>query len=226
MDVSIIVPAYNEEENIASLLEALLKLSFNNLKREVLVVDDGSTDRTPQLLKAFAGESGVKVIRHERNLGKGAALRTGIENSTGAIIAFQDSDLEYDPAQLPQLIQAIASGEDVVYGSRFLGKVENMSLLFYIGNKALTLLTRLLYRSAITDMETGCKVFKREVIKSLELESQGFDIEPEITAKLLKKGYKIKEIPISYVARDKSEKKITVKDGLLAALALIKHRFR
>ncbi|RMF91350.1 MAG: glycosyltransferase family 2 protein [Methanobacteriota archaeon] len=227
MDISVIVPVYNEEATISEILKRLLDLEFPGSEKEVIVVDDGSTDRTPELLEEFRGEPGLKVITHKENRGKGAALRTGIESARGRVIAFQDSDLEYAPEELPHLVRPVLDGEeDVVYGSRFLGSVEKMSLLFYIGNRALTLLTGLLYRASITDMETGFKVFREEVIRGLELESQGFDIEPEITAKLLKKGYHIKEIPVNYVAREKTEKKITVKDGLSAALALIKYRFR
>jgi glycosyltransferase involved in cell wall biosynthesis len=175
-------------------------------------------------LKAFPKTKGLKIITHETNLGKGAAIRTGIKNSTGSIIALQDSDLEYDPGLLPKLVGPILKGEDVVYGSRFLGTAANMNFLFYLGNRFLSFLTRVLYRVAITDMETGFKIFKREVVEGMDLKSTGFEIEPEITSKILKKGYRIKEIPIDYVAREKEHKKITPKDGLIAAFTLIKYR--
>jgi glycosyltransferase involved in cell wall biosynthesis len=226
MDLSIVIPVYNEENSINEILQKVLDLHFNSLKWEVVVVDDGSNDKTPGLLNNYAKNPKIKIINHESNQGKGMAIRTGIKNSSGSIIALQDSDLEYDPAQLPSLITPIIKGENVVYGSRFQGKFENMKLLFYLGNWFLTLLTRLLYRAAITDMETGSKVFRREVIENVELESTGFEIEPELTAKILKANYKIKEIPIRYIARDKKHKKITVRDGLIALFTLIKYRFR
>ena len=226
MDLSIVMPVYNEERSIREVLEKVLKLELNHLAREVVVVDDGSTDRTPELLMGFSGQPRVKIITHQKNLGKGRAIRTGIENSTGSIIALQDSDLEYDPGELPALIAQIINGEEVVYGSRFLGSVKNMSLLFYMGNRLLTLLTRLLYGAPITDMETGFKVFRRGVVKGMELESTGFEIEPELTAKILRAGRRIKEAPINYVAREKQQKKITIKDGLVAFFTLLKYRVR
>lgn len=225
MDISIIIPVYNEENSISEILGKVLKLQFDNLEKEVIVVDDGSTDRTPEILKDFVKEP-MKIIVHEKNLGKGMAIRTGLSNSTGAIIALQDSDLEYDPDQLPDLIKPILEGEHVVYGSRFLGSVKNMSPLFYLGNRLLTLLTRFLYGAPITDMETGFKIFRREVIEGMKLESTGFEIEPELTAKILKRGYRIKEAPINYIAREKQQKKITVKDGIRALWVLIKYRLR
>ncbi len=154
------------------------------------------------------------------------AVRTGIKNSSGSIIVLQDSDMEYDPKEIPKLIEPILEGEQVVYGSRFLGSIEDMKFLFYLGNRILTLFTRILFQVGITDMETGYKIFKREVIDVMDLESTGFEIEPELTAKILKKGYKIIEVPISYRAREKNQKKITVKDGILSLFTLIKYRFQ
>jgi glycosyltransferase involved in cell wall biosynthesis len=224
MDISVIIPVYNEEDSISEVLSKVLGLSFKGSQWEVVVVDDGSTDRTSEILKSFEKKAGIKIITHEKNHGKGMAIRTGLENSTGSIIAFQDSDLEYDPDQLPELITAVFNGEDVVYGSRFLGSVRNMSTLFYLGNRILTLLTRLLYGAPITDMETGFKIFRREVVDDMKLESTSFDIEPELTAKILRRGYRIKEMPINYIAREKQQKKITVKDGIVALFTLIKYR--
>jgi glycosyltransferase involved in cell wall biosynthesis len=225
MDISVIIPTYNEENSISEIVKKVLRLNFNGLEKEVIIVDDGSSDRTPDILKEFSNSKGLKIVTHTKNIGKGAAIKTGMKNSTGAVIALQDSDLEYDPAYLPELVQEIMMGADVVYGSRFLGKVENMNPLFYLGNKFLSLATRILYKTTITDMETGYKIFKKEVVADMELVSNGFEIEPELTAKILKRGYKIKEIPINYRARRKLEKKITIKDGFKSFLALIKHRF-
>jgi glycosyltransferase involved in cell wall biosynthesis len=225
MDISVIIPTYNEENSISEIVKKVLRLNFNGLEKEVIIVDDGSSDRTPDILKEFSNSKGLKIVTHTKNIGKGAAIKTGMKNSTGAVIALQDSDLEYDPAYLPELVQEVMMGADVVYGSRFLGKVENMNPLFYLGNKFLSLATRILYKTTITDMETGYKIFKKEVVADMELVSNGFEIEPELTAKILKRGYKIKEIPINYRARRKLEKKITIKDGFKSFLALIKHRF-
>ncbi|MFQ5800238.1 MAG: glycosyltransferase family 2 protein [Candidatus Hydrothermarchaeales archaeon] len=225
MDISIIIPVYNEENSISEILGKVLKLRFDNLEREVIVVDDGSTDRTPEILKGFVKEP-IKIITHEKNLGKGMAIRTGLSNSTGSIVAMQDSDMEYDPSELPNLVNHILNGAPVVYGSRFLGSVKNMRFHFYLGNRFLSLFTRFLYGAPITDMETGFKVFRREAIEGIDLESTGFEIEPELTAKILRKSYRIKEVPINYIAREKQQKKITVKDGILALWALIKYRFR
>jgi glycosyltransferase involved in cell wall biosynthesis len=226
MDISIIIPVFNEEMSIAEILTKVLELRFEGLEKEVVVVDDGSTDETPDILKDFSNVPEVKIIIHGKNLGKGGAIRTGIKNSTGRIISIQDSDLEYDPADLPRLIKPILQGENVVYGSRFLGKVENMKFRFYFGNKILSLFTRMLYGTPITDMETGFKIFRREVVENLNLESNGFDIEPEITAKILRSGFKIKEIPINYTAREKELKKISEVDGLKALFVLFKNRLR
>ncbi len=201
-----------------------MQLSFDSLEKEVIVVDDGSTDGTKEILTAFTKTKGLKIITHGKNLGKGAAIRTGIKNSCGSIIALQDSDLEYDPGLLPKLVSPILAGEDVVYGSRFLGTVDNMNRLFYLGNRFLSFVTRVLYRVNISDMETGFKIFKRRVVEGMDLKSTGFEFEPEITAKILKCGYRIKEIPIDYVARDKEHKKITPLDGLIALFTLIKYR--
>jgi len=225
MDLSIIVPAFNEETSIAEVLNRVLILSFDGLDWEVVVVDDGSFDKTAEILNGFSKNARLKILTHEKNQGKGAALRTGLKGSTGGIVAFQDSDLEYDPRQLPALVREVQEGADVVYGSRFLGRVENMTFLFYFGNKILSLCTGLIYGAKVSDMETGFKIFRREVLDGVVLESRGFDIEPEITAKILKKGVKIKEVPIDYKARAKAHKKITVGDGVTALYTLFKYRF-
>ena len=182
MDLSIVVPAFNEETSIAEVLTRVLALSFEGLEWEVVVVDDGSSDRTAEILHGFLDVKRLKILTHKKNQGKGAALRNGIENSSGVIVAFQDSDLEYDPGQLPTLVREIQRGTDVVYGSRFLGQAQDMTFLFNFGNRFLSLFTSLIYRAQVSDMETGFKVFRRRVLDGLELKSLGFDIEPEITA--------------------------------------------
>ncbi len=226
MDLTVIVPLFNEERTVAQVLNELLKVDFEKLDWEVILVDDGSTDKTQEVIKPFLDNRRIKLITHQTNLGKGMALKTGLAEAKGGIIAFQDSDMEYSPSQLPMLLKPILNGENVVYGSRFLGSIKGMKPLFYIGNKTLSLATRLMYNAKITDMETGFKVFRREVIDSLNLESNGFDIEPEITAKVLKKGYNILELPIDYVGREKKHKKITVRDGIRALFVLIKYRVK
>ena len=225
MDLSIVVPAFNEETSIADVLKEVLNLSFEGLEWEVVVVDDGSSDRTAEILHGFLDVKRLKIVTHEKNRGKGAALRSGIDGSSGGIVAFQDSDSEYDPGQLPALVREIQRGTDVVYGSRFLGQAQDMTFLFNFGNRFLSLCTSLIYRAQVSDMETGFKVFRRRVLDGLELKSLGFDIEPEITAKILKKGISIKEVPIDYRARAKTHKKITLGDGVKALYTLIKYRF-
>ncbi|MDD5472793.1 MAG: glycosyltransferase family 2 protein [Candidatus Methanoperedens sp.] len=224
MKISIIIPVYNEEITVSALLDMLLSIDFEGLETEIIVVDDGSSDDTPHILDSFSKR--VTLIHHPRNMGKGSAVRTGLKNVTGDIIAIQDADLEYDPANLPKLIRLIREeGNDVVYGSRFLGNIEGMSFSHYFGNKLLTFITRLLYNSSITDMETCSKVFKREVLQGVELKSNNFEIEPEITINILKRGYRIHEIPISYTGRSKEHKKISWKDGITSMIYLIKCRF-
>ena len=201
------------------------------IEKEIIVVDDDSKDNTFNLLKQ---QRGIILIKHEKNKGKGGAMRTGLNVANGDIITFQDADLEYDPNDYKYLIKILLEeGLDIVYGSRFLGKKfkligkEKIILPFHwLGNHVLSLVTSTLFGQKITDMETGYKMFRKEVIKNLNLRSNRFEIEPEITAKILKRGYKIKEVPISYNPRNFSEgKKITIKDGLLALFYLIKYRF-
>ncbi len=225
MKISIIIPVYNEEKTVSKLLDRLLSIEFVGLEKEIIVVDDGSNDATPGILDGFSER--VKLIHHPWNMGKGSAVRTGLKNATGDIIAIQDADLEYDPANLPRLAKAIKDGDqDVVYGSRFLGNIEGMSLAHYFGNKLLTFATRILYNSSLTDMETCSKVFRRDVLRGVELNANNFEIEPEITINILKRGYRIYEVPISYVGRGKEHKKITWKDGINSLVYLIKYRFK
>jgi len=223
MKISIIAPVYNEEEGIEKILNDLLSIKFSSLEKEIIVVDDGSIDFTSKILKKF---NGIKIIAHSENLGKGSAIRTGIKNSTGDIIAIQDGDLEYDPKDLPRLVEPIINGnEKVVFGSRFLGEIRKMSFSHSIGNVFLTFITRFLYRYPITDVETCFKIFKKSVLKNIKLEAKGFEIEPELTGKILKNGYKIHEMPITYTARTKNDKNINWKDGIVALVWLIKIKF-
>ncbi len=230
MKLSIIIPVYNEEKTITEILDKVSNIKLS-LERELIVVDDYSKDKTLEILEK---RKDITLIKHEKNLGKGAAVRSGIKNSKGDIVVVQDADLEYDPNDYSKLLQPILNNEvSIVYGSRFLnkkfkifGKDKTILPSHLIGNKLLTLITTILFQKKLTNMETCYKVFKKDVLKNIILKSNRFEIEPEITAKFLKSKYEIKEIPINYHPRDFSEgKKITVKDGILAFFYLIKYRF-
>lgn len=231
--ISIIIPVYNEDKNIRKVISKVIKSKIKNssheIKKELIIVDDKSTDNTRNILKTLEGKN-IKKIYHEKNSGKGAAIRTGLSKSSGEIIIIQDADLEYNPEEYQKLINPILEEKTkVVYGSRFLNKKknENQKFLYYMGNKTLSKITSLLYFRKITDMETCYKVIKKEVINELNLESNQFEIEPEITSKLVRKGYKIIEVPISYFPRNKQEgKKIKPSDFLKAITALLKFRFK
>ena len=229
MKLSIIIPAYNEQDTILEIIRKVKKADALNLKKEIIVVDDFSKDMTRDVLLK-SKDSEVKIFFHEINKGKGAAIRTGLQHATGDIILIQDADLEYNPEEYPKLLKPILEENvKVVYGSRLnviKKNLDRMYKLHYFGNVFLTLMTNLLYGSKITDMETGYKVFTREVIKNIKLRARRFDFEPEITAKILKNGYKIREVPINFAARSFDEgKKITWVDGIKALLYLIKYRF-
>jgi len=223
--ITILIPVYNEVNTLTQILSKLESIDFYGLDKEIILIDDYSTDGTRELYK----ELNYKVLYHNKNMGKGAALRTGFKEASGDIITIQDADSEYTPEDLLPLVKIILDDEaDVVYGSRFLNinKSSDFMLTHLLGNKMLTFITNLLYGAKLTDMETCYKVFKAEWVKSLEIKSDRFDFEPEITAKLLKCGAKIKEIPITYKARSFAEgKKISWKDGFAAIFALIKFRF-
>lgn len=223
MKTSIIIPVYNEEATIKQVLEVIKTVEMD---KEIIVVDDCSTDKTREIL-AGIHDSQIKVFCHNKNQGKGAALRTGFEKATGDIIMIQDADLEYDPTEYPHVLRLIKDGSaDVVYGSRFLGDHRVFLFWHYMGNKVLTLITNILYNTILTDMETGVKAFRREAIKDIKIKSNGFDFEPEITAKILKKGLRLYEVPITYRGRGYDEgKKIHWYDGLWALKALIRFRF-
>ena len=222
--LSVVIPVYNEKK---SLLEIIRRVQSVPIEKEIILVDDFSTDGTRELLHELERQQ-FKVLYHERNQGKGAALRTGFLHATGDFVIVQDADLEYDPNDYPKLLKPILDGAaDVVYGSRFSGHRTNMTSLHTVGNLFLTAITNLFYRTSITDMETCYKLFKRETIQGIRIESNRFNFEPEVTAKLLKRGLRILEVPISYSGRSFSEgKKITWRDGFSAVWTLVKYRFR
>jgi glycosyltransferase involved in cell wall biosynthesis len=221
MKLSVIIPVYNEVHTILGIVQKVREVP---LDKEILVVDDGSTDGTRDLLRE-SGE-GIKLFYHETNQGKGAAIRTAIPHVTGDLVVIQDADLEYDPSEYSKLIGPIVNGKaDVVYGSRFLGGPHRVLLFWHsIGNKIVSTLSNMLTNLNLTDMETGYKVFRAEVLKRIRIESNRFGFEPEITAKVAKMGCRIYEIPISYWGRDYAEgKKISWKDGLAAIYWIIKY---
>jgi len=224
--LSIIVPVYNEENTVLPLLQKVHKVKLFGLKKQIIVVNDGSTDKTAQALKKVK-IPGVKIIQYEKNKGKGAAIRTAIPHTTGDFVIIQDADLEYDPADYEKVLELLLNGKaDVVYGSRFLGVHRSFLFWHYVGNKLLTFVTNILYDAVLTDMETCYKAFKGDLLRSLHLRSNRFDFEPEVTAKVLKRGSKLFDVPISYNGRDFAEgKKITWRDGFVAMACLIRYRF-
>jgi glycosyltransferase involved in cell wall biosynthesis len=225
MNLSVIIPVYNEVDNISKILK---RVQAQNLADEIVVVDDGSTDGTRTVLEEVDGNDKVRVLLHEHNKGKGAAVVTGFKASRGDILLIQDADLEYDPRDYPQILRPIEEGiADVVYGSRFLGGPRRAAMFWHmIANKLLTAMTNILYDTILTDMETGYKVFRRNVIEGMTIRSRRFDFEPEITAKVLKRHYRIFEVPITFNPRDYSQgKKIKLKDAFAAVWTLLKYRF-
>jgi len=222
--VSVVMPAYNEQATIEEIVGRVLAVP---LRIELIVVDDGSKDRTRELLTALQRRHGFKLVFQERNQGKGAAIRRGFEEVSGQIVVIQDADLEYSPEEYPELIELICQGRaDVVYGSRFLGRHRVFLFTHYLGNRLLTLLTNVLYNTMLSDMETCYKVMRVEVLRSMTLRSNSFGIEPELTAKIFKRGYRVYEVPITYDGRGYDEgKKITWRDGFTALWVLLKFRF-
>jgi len=225
--ITVLIPIFNEVNTLKTILQKVEEANFCGLEKEIILIDDFSTDGTREILKELADK--YKIFYHDKNLGKGAALRTGFEHVTGDITVIQDADLEYEPVDYEPLVQLILDGKaDVAYGSRLSGGKPSRSFMFthLLGNKVLTLMTNILYNTTLTDMETCYKAFRTEFIKGIEIKSNRFDFEPEITAKVLKRGARLYELPISYYGREYDEgKKITWKDGIHAIFALIKFRF-
>jgi glycosyltransferase involved in cell wall biosynthesis len=226
--LTIIMPVYNEQATLREIIRQVRAVELpNETEKEILAVDDASTDGSTEVLADEAHAGDLRVFRHPVNQGKGAAVRTGITQATGDILLIQDADLEYDPRDYPRLIQPIASGEQaIVYGSRFSGSPQKMLFWHGLGNRLLTLTTNLLYGAVLSDMETCYKVFRSDVVRGIPLRSRRFEFEPEITAKILKRGHHILEVPISYRGRDFHQgKKITWRDAPIAFWTLLKYRF-
>ena len=222
--LSVVMPVYNERETIDEIIRRVLAVP---LRIELIVVDDGSKDGTREILPTLAEELKFKLVLQPANAGKGAALRRGFEEVTGDLVVIQDADLEYSPEEFPELIQLICQGRaDVVYGSRFLGRHRVFLFTHYVGNRLLTLITNVLYNTMLTDMETCYKVMRADVLRSMRLDEDGFGIEPELTAKIFKRQYRVYEVPITYDGRGYDEgKKITWRDGVVALWVLLKYRF-
>lgn len=225
--LSVIVPVFNERNTVGEIIRRMRAVELPaGLTLEAVVVNDASSDGTDRILSTIE-DSTVHVIHHRTNQGKGAAIATGLQKVTGDLVLVQDADLEYDPEDWPKLIAPILRGKAVVvYGSRFTGERKDMLFLHWVGNRFLSLVTNVLYNTTLSDMETCYKLFDRRVIEGITIESKRFDFEPEITAKVLRRGYRIYEVPISYAGREFHEgKKITWRDGIWALRALVKYRF-
>lgn len=224
MKISVVIPVYNEQRTIREIIERVKAVP---VEKEIIVVDDCSTDQTMQELRKMAEEGTIRLFQHKVNQGKGAACRTGISKVQGDVVIIQDADLEYDPADYPVLLEPIIKGRSkVVYGSRFLGPHKAMYFWHSVGNKTFTLLTNVLFDTTLTDMETCYKVFTADIARKLRLRSNRWGFDPEITAKILRQGNRIYEVPISYTGREFWEgKKISWKDGFTIIRTLIKYRF-
>ena len=222
------IPVYNERDTLEEIVRQVRAVQLEGVEKEFIAVDDGSTDGSKEILEKLAGAPDFHAFFHETNRGKGAAIQTAISQARGDILLIQDADLEYDPRDYPELLRPIQEGRiSVVYGSRFLGGPRKTMFFFHmLGNKFLTLVTNILYDTILSDMETCYKIFRAEVVEGIKLRSRRFNLEPEITAKILKRGYRIHEVPISYYGREYTEgKKITWRDGPVALWTLIKYRF-
>lgn len=223
--LSIIIPAYNEEKTITEILRRVAEVNLGPIQKQIIVVDDGSTDKTPKLLKKF-GSAGYLVLRHHKNQGKGAAIKTALPHAIGEYTIIQDADLEYNPNDWPKLIAAMDEKAAAVYGSRNLGGTGRGYFHYYFGGRFLTLLTNLLFKSRLTDINTGYKIFRTDFLKSLNLKSSGFEFCEEVTCKILKRSGVIKEVPISYHPRTfKEGKKISFKDGIIGIWTIFKNFF-
>jgi glycosyltransferase involved in cell wall biosynthesis len=225
MNLTVLIPVYNE---VSTIEEIVTRVQSMNIANEILIVDDGSQDGTRDILKILDDYDNIRIVLHEKNQGKGAAVRTGIRASQGDVILIQDADLEYDPREYPNLLKPLNEKlADVVYGSRFLGGPRRPTMFWHmVANKLLTLMTNILYNTILTDMETGYKVFRREVVENMPLHAKRFNFEPEFTAKILKRKIRIFEVPISFNPRDYEEgKKIGILDAFEAVWTLIKYRF-
>jgi glycosyltransferase involved in cell wall biosynthesis len=222
--LSVVMPCYNERQTIEEIIRRVVAVP---IRTELIVVDDGSKDGTREILTELARELNFKLVFQPANAGKGAALRRGFQEVTGNLVVIQDADLEYSPEEFPELIELICDGRaDVVFGSRFLGRHRVFMFSHYLGNRIVTLMTNVLYNTMLTDMETCYKVMRTEVLRSMTLDSNGFGIEPEMTAKIFKRHYRVYEVPITYDGRGYEEgKKITWRDGFVALWVLLKYRF-
>lgn len=222
--LSVVMPCYNERATIEEIIRRVVAVP---IRTELIVVDDGSNDGTRDILTDLARELPFKLILQPTNAGKGAALRRGFQDVTGDLVVIQDADLEYSPEEFPELIALICDGRaDVVFGSRFLGRHRVFMFSHYLGNRLVTLMTNVLYNTMLSDMETCYKVMRTEVLRSMTLDSNGFGIEPEMTAKIFKRNYRVYEVPITYDGRGYDEgKKITWRDGIVAMWVLMKYRF-
>lgn len=221
--ISVIVPVYNEEETISEVISMLISLK-KRMSIEILIVDDGSKDNTSSIIKQH---SGIIFIKHKNNQGKGAAIKTGLNKCSGEIIIIQDADLEYLPNQIPKIVKPIIDGKaDVVYGSRFLGKIDGMSLLHMLGNRILSFVAQILYGKKITDVMTGYKVFSKKCLDSIQICEKSFEVEVELTSKIFKNGFRFSEVPISYEYRRKGVSKINNRHGFRSLIKLFIYRFR
>jgi glycosyltransferase involved in cell wall biosynthesis len=223
--LSVIVPVFDERNTVVEIVRRMRAVDLP-VDLEVVIVDDGSTDGTRDVLRQL-GDSTVRVVTHEANRGKGAAIRSGLAQVHGDLVLVQDADLEYDPEDWPKLLAPMLRGKArVVYGSRFTGERRNMLFLHWVGNRFLSLITNVLYNTTLSDMETCYKLFDRTLIDGITLRAQRFEFEPEVTAKILRRGVRIYEVPISYTGREFDEgKKITWRDGFIALWTLVKYRF-
>jgi glycosyltransferase involved in cell wall biosynthesis len=223
--LSVIVPVYNERNTVGEIIRRMRRVDLP-IDREIVVVDDGSVDGTDKILAALE-DSTVRVVTHGANRGKGAAVRTGISAARGDLVLIQDADLEYDPGDWPRLVAPILQGKTkVVFGSRYIGERETTSIAHWMGDRSLALLATLLFNATVSDIETGYKVIDREVLESLGLRADRFDFEPEITARLLRRGHRVYEVPVTYAGRTPNEgRKFTWRDGVAAGWTLVRLRF-